>query len=82
MEQIMHLIFFITCPGLQVQSQVESRNRADFIFIISPKTPSQFKESEECLCQSKHIYYMTACFGADSICSFKALQAKRKYLHT
>ena len=32
------LDFFMTCSGLQMQSQLESSNAADFIFIISSIT--------------------------------------------
>ena len=52
MEQIMHLIFFITCPGLQVQLQLENTNRTLLLLLL-------FKEY---LLQTKYIYYTTACF--------------------
>lgn len=31
--------FFVTCPGLQAQSQLECTDRTDFIFIITPISP-------------------------------------------
>lgn len=39
--QDMGLIFFITYPELQVQSELESTNRTDLIFNISLITPIQ-----------------------------------------
>lgn len=61
MEQIMHLIFFITCPGLQVQLQLENTNRTLLLLLLLALL-LQFKESKEYLLQTKYIYYTTACF--------------------
>ena len=60
MEQIMHLIFFITCPGLQVQLQLENTNRTLLLLLLALLL--QFKESKEYLLQTKYINYTTACF--------------------
>ena len=61
MEQIMHLIFFITCPGLQVQFQLENTNRTLLLLLLLALL-LQFKESKEYLLQTKYINYTTACF--------------------
>lgn len=61
MEQIMHLIFFITCPGLQVQLQLENTNRTLLLLLLLALL-LQFKESKEYLLQTKYINYTTACF--------------------
>lgn len=58
MEQIMHLIFFITCPGLQVQLQLENTNRTLLLLLLLALL-LQFKEY---LLQTKYINYTTACF--------------------
>lgn len=63
----------------RVTSSITIRKYKQNRFSLSSALQLQFKESKECLLQSKCICY--SLFQSGSVCSLKALQTNRKHLN-